>query len=1059
MSTFYPDLTLTQFPDRIDGRYLMIDPSTPEHIQWIAEYNACIDAGDMDGAIAVLEAHEDLRKMFFNAAKWNRHDDMIIALEKFFYQDVEEYLMDIVAWRGEWSPTTPYTKYDVVYYMHDEAYETYMGIVRDIPTGTLPTDTDYFVPITLRGQKGESGIGLTWRGAWKPQIQYYTDDCAVYDGKIYAAKQDSMGDRPDISPSSWESALWFNADSLTGIVKVENGGTGNDRLARGYVFEGNGQAPMIAHKIATSTPTAQSTDLLTSGIAYDKFLTKADNAVIVNVTVPASGWVNYQQTVTVPGVNDTNVVIASLQQGANREQRDVCWNATISIMGQGVNSVTLVCDGLLPRIDLPLTFAIMGEEGTTQADTVTDSLAQIQENASDIASLGSDIENMRLDINDNLTQQDERDDSQDEELMKRAGSLIDTIESKNNSVTFIADDTWGYLASLKIEGAHQYSSEEYSPTAPRTLTTTGQYDAMITLDGGDEQTWSGPTGTHSYFQSILTNVKIPINSGTGTLMQTQLASYGLIGNATQLDDRVYVYNSNGRLVVRINKTGITTIADLRAHLQDNPLKIWYQSLDFDTSNLFYYGISIADDEGSRGYAIGPTKPLLSGDTLDFISGEVTHVNDYYAMDGTNETVVMENGLFQSVNGTGESSRAVGSSTHYSVTTDETMPVFSIRRMTNSHIEISDSNYSSATDYNEAFLLVQKINGTPLKIIFNRNEPLSEYFEPIKIKVRGRTTVNINNALPLHMEIKYPLSLNKIKDAIDEIAEFNNILSNKQSVDKNNADYTIDSGTINMTAIESGQYASITLKRIDVSDTNSVSVSFDSIENGLVRIGEYSGASSTNWIRGVTSTGTVVDVTNIDSIDVGFYVKGVTTDVVQGENASFAGVTIVKGSTPIKYPASTAIDRNARESIEELRSYQSKTEDALVNGLATCKVIKYYDGYIASDGQTSKPTDSAEKYTSQIAGKQKEKIRFIINYPEEETMWCAICLYGLDGEFISRSVFVDSKLRQDYTFTYEYAANVGSVAFTYRSYNSANVVIGKVINSVTISGNTLVFSAS
>lgn len=759
MSTFYPDLTLTQFPDRIDGRYLMIDPSTPEHIQWIAEYNACIDAGDMDGAIAVLEAHEDLRKMFFNAAKWNRHDDMIIALEKFFYQDVEEYLMDIVAWRGEWSPTTPYTKYDVVYYMHDEAYETYMGIVRDIPTGTLPTDTDYFVPITLRGQKGESGIGLTWRGAWKPQIQYYTDDCAVYDGKIYAAKQDSMGDRPDISPSSWEPALWFNADSLTGIVKVENGGTGNDTLARGYVFEGNGQAPMIAHKIATTTPTAQSTDLLTSGIAYDKFLTKADNAVIVNVTVPASGWVNYQQTVTVQGVNNTNVVIASLQHGANREQRDVCWNATISIMGQGVNSVTLVCDGLLPRIDLPLTFAIMGEEGTTQADTVTDSLAQIQENASDIASLGSDIENMRQDINDNLTQQDE-------ELMKRAGSLIDTIESNNNSVTFIADDTGSSLTSLKIEGAHQYSSDEYSPTAPRTLTTTGQYDAMITLDGGDSQNWSGRGGTMNYFQLALENAaKLPAVTGTPGITNSELASYGEIGSATQVADRVYVYTSGTRLIARINVQGVTTVDDLKAYLQAKPLTIWYQSVDFVAANQVYFGIKVVDSEGAHGYVVGPTKPLLTGDTLDFITGEITRQSDYYAMDGVNETVVMSNGLFRSVNGTGEDSRVLGSSTHYNVTINApTMPSDSIRRRTDSRIEISDSRQASAVAYN-TFLSESKTEGTPLKMVFTRNETLTEQIEPLKLKVRGETTISIANPLPLHMAVEYPRAL---KDRFDEV---------------------------------------------------------------------------------------------------------------------------------------------------------------------------------------------------------------------------------------------------------------------------------------------------
>ena len=91
MSTKYNDLDLTTFPDQIDAQQIMKDP-TKDQLVSILAYETMLRSGDYDNAAAFLSSHPELAEMQITAEKMNRHEQMIIAIEKMFKEDIDNYI-------------------------------------------------------------------------------------------------------------------------------------------------------------------------------------------------------------------------------------------------------------------------------------------------------------------------------------------------------------------------------------------------------------------------------------------------------------------------------------------------------------------------------------------------------------------------------------------------------------------------------------------------------------------------------------------------------------------------------------------------------------------------------------------------------------------------------------------------------------------------------------------------------------------------------------------------------------------------------------------------------
>lgn len=206
MSLTYTDLPNTQFPEAIDDWYRYEDPNLQE-LEVINKYYEYMNSNDLNSAVAILESNPNLKTKIVNADNLNKLRDGLISLERFFFSDVEKYLMDLMQDMGEWSNSQKYGKYNVVQYKD----EVYMCIDAQTPIGTLPTDINYFIKLAIKGEQGASGIGLSYRyGGWDSTVQYYKEDCVEYNNVLWAAKKDNIGQTPADGSEYWDKVISFN---------------------------------------------------------------------------------------------------------------------------------------------------------------------------------------------------------------------------------------------------------------------------------------------------------------------------------------------------------------------------------------------------------------------------------------------------------------------------------------------------------------------------------------------------------------------------------------------------------------------------------------------------------------------------------------------------------------------------------------------------------------------------------------------------------------------------------------------------------------------------------
>ena len=215
MSLTYPSYAHTSYPDAIDTFQYFSDP-TADDVTLIKQYQSYFNTGNISSAAKILEDNPSLQNKIVNANNLNKIIDALKAIETLYMSDIQTYIMELVTYRDEYSTKQTYSKYDVVQYNQ----QVYMCIALNCPMGTLPTNTNYFIPLTLKGEKGESGTGLTPRGVWNESVQYYKDDLVSYNNVLWAANENNIGYLPSDTSSKWYDVLSMNINFST--LKIQN---------------------------------------------------------------------------------------------------------------------------------------------------------------------------------------------------------------------------------------------------------------------------------------------------------------------------------------------------------------------------------------------------------------------------------------------------------------------------------------------------------------------------------------------------------------------------------------------------------------------------------------------------------------------------------------------------------------------------------------------------------------------------------------------------------------------------------------------------------------------
>lgn len=222
INNVYPDLYESTFPESVDNFDRYLDPSI-DMLAAIQQYYSYMNTGNIAAANAVLELNPMLKRAVLNAENMNKLRDAIIALERYYFSDVQTYLQNIVVYKDTYSASVKYNKYNVVNYTVDGITLAYMCISDATPIGTVPTNEDYWIAMTMQGEPGESGTGLSPRGPYGSSTLYFADDMVSHNNALWVCVADNtIGQTPSTSSAYWWRLLVID-DSILTYDNTESG--------------------------------------------------------------------------------------------------------------------------------------------------------------------------------------------------------------------------------------------------------------------------------------------------------------------------------------------------------------------------------------------------------------------------------------------------------------------------------------------------------------------------------------------------------------------------------------------------------------------------------------------------------------------------------------------------------------------------------------------------------------------------------------------------------------------------------------------------------------------
>lgn len=211
MSNLYGEFIYSNFPDQPYDTYEYMQDLTYDLVNLASQYESLINLKRFDDAANLLKENPSLNRIYFNAEKYNKLVDSIRSTQRLYSQDVQTYILELVKYMGAYSNSVRYTKYNVVSYTDSMIY---MCTSLNCPLGTLPTNTAYWYPLSIKGEKGV-GIGFSYDGSWQANFTYNKDSAVSYGTCLYASTSDNnIGKTPSATSTYWEQIVDFT-DLLT----------------------------------------------------------------------------------------------------------------------------------------------------------------------------------------------------------------------------------------------------------------------------------------------------------------------------------------------------------------------------------------------------------------------------------------------------------------------------------------------------------------------------------------------------------------------------------------------------------------------------------------------------------------------------------------------------------------------------------------------------------------------------------------------------------------------------------------------------------------------------
>lgn len=215
MSILYGDLSSTLFPNDLDNiiSLLNVNSSDSNNIRLFQQF---IMDGNFSQAQVVLNSIQNASRKVVDATYFNTIRDAVLALERFYKSDIYPYLEEQQeVWKnsvgqlqflGPYSPGIQYAKNNYVSYIVNGT-ETIFIATADPPLGTAPTDTRYWRPLTVKGERGPSGPGASFMYDWAPSEIYEVQDIVIYQNRWFVAKVQNQNQPPFVGSPYWDVVI------------------------------------------------------------------------------------------------------------------------------------------------------------------------------------------------------------------------------------------------------------------------------------------------------------------------------------------------------------------------------------------------------------------------------------------------------------------------------------------------------------------------------------------------------------------------------------------------------------------------------------------------------------------------------------------------------------------------------------------------------------------------------------------------------------------------------------------------------------------------------------
>lgn len=217
MSERYPQFPSTTFPNQVQTFTTFLD-ITVSDAQLIQQYQTAIQSNDYETAQNIFAQIPNGNQKIINAQKLNTIINTCEALENFYKTDVQPYvegkqvewqnIINLFGYKGTYNPTITYSKNNFVTYIYNGVNYVYIAVTNP-PLGTVPTNTTYWRVLSIRGEKGDSGEGLSFLGEWDSTVHYTTQNVVTYGNYVWACIEANNNQAPFEG-----SQYWVNIGSI-----------------------------------------------------------------------------------------------------------------------------------------------------------------------------------------------------------------------------------------------------------------------------------------------------------------------------------------------------------------------------------------------------------------------------------------------------------------------------------------------------------------------------------------------------------------------------------------------------------------------------------------------------------------------------------------------------------------------------------------------------------------------------------------------------------------------------------------------------------------------------